>query len=78
MADRNAKQEENVKGKYYVDHNCIASKFCVGAAPDHFQMSDGGDHAFVHRQPGAEEEEERCREALQGCPVDAVGDDGDL
>lgn len=77
MADRTQKQEENVAGRCYVDHNCIAAKFCVGSAPEHFRMSEDGGHAYVYRQPETPEEEARCREALEGCPVEAVGDDGD-
>jgi ferredoxin len=76
MADQSRKQDDNVDGPYYVDHNCIASKFCVAAAPKNFRMSDAGDHAYVFQQPVSDEEEAHCREAMEGCPVDAVGDDG--
>jgi ferredoxin len=75
MADKAHKWSENVRGRYYVDKQCIASKFCVAAASRNFRMADGS-HAFVFKQPSGEEEEE-CREALEGCPVDAIGDDGD-
>ncbi len=76
MAEKSKRHEENVPGKFYVDHNCIASKFCVAAAPEHFKMAESGDHAYVVRQPKNEGEHARCREALEGCPVDAVGEDG--
>ena len=73
MADKESSWPQNAPGKYYVDDTCIAAKFCLGAAPDHFRMEAG--HACVVRQPETSEEEERVREAMGGCPVGAVGDD---
>ena len=75
MADNRAKWPENTPGKYYVDESCIASDFCVAVAPANFRMDESG-HAFVFKQPETEEEERQCREALAGCPVCAVGDNG--
>lgn len=75
MADRRQKWPENVPGEFYVDENCIASDFCVSAAPEHFRMDESG-HAYIYRQPVTPEEHQRCREALEGCPVSAIGDDG--
>ncbi len=77
MADKNDKYDENVKGKYYVDRSCIACDACVIAAPDHFGMDEDDGHAFVTKQPGSSEEEELCQEALEGCPVEAIGEDGE-
>jgi ferredoxin len=31
----------------------------------------------VHKQPTTEEEIALCMEALEGCPVEAIGNDGD-
>jgi ferredoxin len=31
----------------------------------------------VHKQPTSEEEIAQCMEALEGCPVEAIGNDGD-
>ena len=76
MADKTNKFDENVKGKYYVDKECIACDACVLAAPDHFGMDEDDGHAFVIRQPGGPEDEELCVEAMEGCPVEAIGDDG--
>ncbi len=77
MGNRKEKREDNVSGKYYVDHTCIGSKFCVEAAASIFRMSEGGDHAFVVKQPADPVEEEQAREAMLGCPVEAIGDDGE-
>lgn len=77
MADKSKKYPENVKGRYFVDKECIACDACVLSAPDHFSMHEEDGHAFVVKQPQTEEEEERCREALEGCPVEAIGTDGE-
>ena len=39
-------------------------------------MDEDEGHAYVSRQPASPEEEEQCIEALEGCPVEAIGDDG--
>jgi ferredoxin len=74
MADQN-KSPENVPGKYYVNENCIASDFCVAVAPANFKMDVSG-HAYVFKQPSTPEEERQCQEALAGCPVSAICEDG--
>jgi len=76
LADKNNKFEENIAGKYYVDKECIACDACVMAAPDHFGMDEDDGHAFVTKQPESDEENEACIEALESCPVEAIGDDG--
>ncbi len=76
MADKSTKWDQNKPGKVYVDSACIACDACVTAAPKNFAMHDDG-HAFVSSQPTSVEEEEACREAMEGCPVEAIGNDGD-
>lgn len=77
MADKNTKWKNNAPGKYYVDEICIAAKFCVSVAPSNFKMDESGRHAYVFKQPQTPEEEEQVREAVSGCPVSAIGEDGD-
>ena len=77
MADKSKKFEDNLPGRYYVDKECIACDACVLCAPDHFSMHDEDGHAFVTVQPNSEEAEARCREAMEGCPVEAIGNDGE-
>ena len=60
-----------------MDRSCIACDACVIAAPDNFNMNEDDGHAFVTKQPEGPEEESLCREALEGCPVEAIGEDGD-
>lgn len=77
MADKEEKFEENKPGKYYVDSSCISCDACSAAAPDNFKLSDNLDHAFVFKQPASEQEEDECKEALESCPVEAIGNDGE-
>lgn len=77
MADPSAKHPENVPGKFYVDTACGACQVCITTAPENFQMTDDEDHAYVAKQPENDEEFEACMEALEACPDESIGDDGD-
>ena len=77
MADKSTKWPENVPGKVYVDETCIACDACVTSAPNNFTMDDDEGHAFVSKQPENEEEMEQVREAMEGCPVEAIIDASD-
>ncbi len=76
MADKTNKYDDNIPGRYFVDKECISCDACVLAAPDHFQMHDLDAHAFVIKQPNSKVEEQACRDAMEGCPVEAIGNDG--
>lgn len=76
MADLENSYTENVLGKYYVDDACIDCDLCRETAPDNFTRSDDGGHSYVYKQPQNDEERDLCLEALEGCPVEAIGDDG--
>ncbi len=76
MADLDDKVEGSVDGKYYVDSSCIDCDVCRTTAPENFQANEDEGYSFVFKQPGNDEEEEQCQEALEACPVEAIGDDG--
>jgi ferredoxin len=76
MADKSAKFDQNVAGAFYVDDQCIACDACVVEAPRFFEMNDEDGHAFVKLQPGSAEEIQECIDALEACPVGAIGNDG--
>lgn len=76
MADKTQKWPENAPGKFYVDQACIACDACVTAAPGNFIMDDDTGHAFLKKQPEGQEEEDQCREAMEACPVEAIGNNG--
>jgi ferredoxin len=76
MADLSQKWKDNIAGKYFVDQSCIACDACVLAAPNNFSMHEEDGHAFLTKQPGSVQEEAACKEAMEGCPVEAIGDNG--
>lgn len=74
MADAANKYPENVNGKYYVDNQCIDCDLCRETAPDNFKRNEDGGYSYVFKQPESPDEEGRCKEAKEGCPVEAIGD----
>ena len=76
MADPKDRVEENAPGAYYVDTTCIDCDVCRDTAPDNFARSDEKSYSFVCKQPETEEERALCDEALESCPVEAIGNDG--
>jgi len=76
MAELSNKYEDNVEGKFYVDKECIDCDACRETAPDFFTRQDDEGYSFVHAQPTTPEELELCKDALEGCPVEAIGMDG--
>ena len=76
MANINDKQPGQVKGKYFVDTNCIDCDLCRQTAPDNFDRNNSGGFSYVYRQPRNAAEEKQCVEAKRGCPVDAIGSNG--
>ena len=76
MAELEEKYEDNVAGKYFVDEQCIDCDLCREVAPQNFKRNEDGGYSYVYKQPANEEEEEFCKEAMEGCPVEAIGDFG--
>ena len=77
MADKDDKVELNVDGKYYVDTSCIDCDVCRTTAPENFKANEDEGYSYVYKQPDNDEEDAQCQEAMAGCPVEAIGDDGD-
>jgi ferredoxin len=76
MADLQNRYQENVAGRYYVDSNCIDCDLCRETAPKNFTRQDDGGYSYVYKQPETPEEEEQCKQAMEGCPVEAIGNNG--
>lgn len=76
MADKSEKWPENVAGAFYVDEQCIDCDLCRETAPNCFKRIEDGGYSVVFAQPTNDEDLELCREAMEGCPVEAIGDDG--
>jgi ferredoxin len=75
MADNSKKVPDNVAGRYYVDEECILCNDCVERAPENF--AGGDQYAYVKKQPANSDEEDQCQDAMDSCPVNAIGDDGE-
>ena len=75
MADVSNKYPENVTGAYYCDDQCIDCDLCRETAPANFKRNEDGGHSYVYKQPETPEEEALCKEAMEGCPVEAIGND---
>ena len=76
MADKANKYPVNASGKFYVDNQCIDCDLCRETAPNNFKRNEDGGYSYVCKQPESPEEENQCKEAKEGCPVEAIGDDG--
>lgn len=77
MADPGQKWKDNKPGKIFVDQSCIACDACVLTAPKVFTMHEEDGHAYVIKQPETPEEIAATKEAIEGCPVEAIGNNGD-
>ena len=76
MADKANRWSDNVPGEFYVDEECILCALCHEIAPDNFKEADTGDHDVVFKQPENAAERALCVEAMEQCPVEAIGNDG--
>ncbi|MEO6726575.1 MAG: ferredoxin [Blastocatellia bacterium] len=76
MPDRNARLSENAAGSFYVDSHCVDCEVCRDIAPDNFKRIAARRYVIVFKQPDTTEQEGLCREAMECCPVEAIGDDG--
>ncbi len=76
MADISSRLPGNVKGPWYVDSNCIGCGLCSATAPDIFELNNEG-QAIVKRQPSSPDETAQAEQALNDCPVQSIGNDGE-
>jgi len=76
MADITQKVPENQPGRYYVDATCIDCDLCRETAPEVFGRQDDEGYSYVIRQPNSPAEEAATLAALDECPVEAIGNDG--
>jgi ferredoxin len=77
MAERDQRVPENVPGRYYVDRTCIDCDLCREVAPRSFTRQNDEGYSYVFQQPRGADEESACQAALEECPVEAIGRDGD-
>lgn len=74
MAQVEDKWPENITGRFFVDEQCIDCDLCRELAPSYFRRNDDKQYSYVYSQPESEEGVDECQEALESCPVEAIGD----
>ncbi|MFV1994698.1 MAG: ferredoxin [Verrucomicrobiales bacterium] len=77
MPDFINRYPDNAPGTYYVTDDCGLCDVCLEICPTVFLKNEKGGYAFVFKQPESEEEIEVCEQAVDACPREAIGDDGD-
>ncbi|MCG8599564.1 MAG: ferredoxin [Verrucomicrobiales bacterium] len=64
---------DNAPGNLYVDGQCIDCDLCRDRLPEIFHRNERDAHSYVSHQPDSAEEWESCRQAIDDCPVEAIG-----
>lgn len=66
---------EDETGEYFVRDTCIDCDLCRQTAPLYFARKHVGNAGttYVQRQPLTLSEQRSCRDALEACPVEAIG-----
>jgi ferredoxin len=77
MPELKNRLSQNVAGAFYVDSTCIDCGLCPDTAPDFFKRDDDAGVSFVYRQPVTAEQIEAAQEAMDGCPTESIGNDGE-
>ena len=77
MADKTLRLTHNVPGAYYVTEDCIDCDICRETAPSSFRRDDASGFSSVHRQPATDVEIRLAEQAMEDCPVEAIGNDGE-
>jgi ferredoxin len=77
MADPHSKTPLNVPGPFSVDETCIDCDLCRETAPATFRRDDETGNSYVWKQPATPEERMLAENALEGCPTETIGCDGD-
>jgi ferredoxin len=76
MANPDDRYPDNAPGKFYVDTQCIDCDVCRVTAPSNFTRQEDKGYSYVFKQAETPEEEAQCQEAMDSCPVEAIGNDG--
>jgi len=76
MADLNARLPENAPGAYYITSECIDCDMCRETAPTVFKRHDDIGFSIAFHQPETDGERLKADEAIAGCPVEAIGNNG--
>jgi ferredoxin len=77
MANCKQRNPKNGLGKFYVDNNCLDHACCEQLAPKNFARDNESGCYYVCKQPETKEELAQCMQAVESCPMAAIGTDGD-
>jgi len=77
MPEITDRKPENITGRFYVDSSCIDCDLCREHAPAFFRRDAETGQSIVYNQPEAAEDIALAQEALEGCPSNSIGDDGE-
>lgn len=77
MANKEDRVPDNQSGVFYVDKQCIDCNLCRDTAPNNFKQNEEKGYSFVYKQPETDEERAQCQEAMEACPVEAIGNNGE-
>jgi ferredoxin len=75
MAEITRRLGINAPGPYYVDDTCIYCDLCRTIAESVFAQDEASGSSYVAAQPVTPEQFRLAQEALDECPVGAIGDD---
>ncbi len=76
MADKTDKNPLNATGRYYNDMTCIDCDLCRVTAPAFFVRDEEEGFTYVNHQPITPAEIALAKEALNSCPTESIGNDG--
>ncbi len=82
MADKSIRLEESVPGPWYVDDTCTPCHVCLDEAGPQsgfnlLHYTDDESKVVFGKQPESAEEIDAAQRALEICPANAIGNDGD-
>ena len=82
MADKTNKLADQVPGPWYVDDTCTPCHVCLDEAGpqagyDILRYNDDESRVLVVKQPVTPEELDAAQRALEICPTNAIGSDGE-
>ena len=82
MADKSIRLAESLPGPWYVDETCTPCHVCLdeaGPQSDHhlLQYTEDESRVIFVKQPVGADELDAAQRALEICPQNAIGSDGD-
>ncbi len=82
MADKTIRLEESVPGPWYVDDTCTPCHVCLDEAGpasgfNLLKYTDDESKVIFVKQPEGDAELAAAQNALEICPQNAIGNDGD-